>query len=236
LLLAQQFHFASRLPMTDAAPAACHPQPDEHGAPVRLSRPSLPTGLDAWSDPTQRATVVPLGALPPLLNDVPFAPWLDVPCTQADWRAVTGQAGIDEPAFTPPESKAPAAGVVIVEADGRVWAVAPSNRFGGYDATFPKGRVDPGADLDATTLQTTAIREAFEESGLRVAIVRHLVDCERTLTFTRYYLARRLGGNPALMGWESQAVHLLPADQLTTVLNHPNDQAVIAALTPLLGT
>jgi 8-oxo-dGTP pyrophosphatase MutT (NUDIX family) len=202
-----------------------HPQPDEHGAPVLLAHPSTPTTVASWHDPASVATVIPLGALPPSLNDVPFAPWLDLPASNADWQTVAGQAAIDEPPFVVPAAFAPAAGVVIQEDDGRVWAVAPSNRFGGYDATFPKGRVEP-----AISLQATAIREAFEESGLRVQIVRHLIDCRRTQTMTRYYLARRLGGNPALMGWESQAVHLVPMALLDTVLDNPNDAAIIDAL------
>ena len=202
-----------------------HPQPDEHGAPVRLLRPSQPTSPDTWANPAMVATVVPLGALPQSPGGVPFAPWLDIPATNADWQTVPGQADIAEPPFVVPASMAPAAGAVILEDDGRVWAVAPSNRFGGYDATFPKGRVDPDISL-----QATAIREAFEESGLRVQIVRHLIDCRRTQTVTRFYLARRLGGNPALMGWESQAVHLVPLALLETVLANPNDAIVIDAL------
>jgi len=213
---------------TDAA--VYHPQPDERGNAVLISSPTLPTSLDAWLDPAQVATVIPLGALPPILNGVPFAPWIDAPATNAAWSEVDGQADIAEPPFDLPPSRSPAAGVVIVEDDGRVWAVSPSNRFGGYDATFPKGRVDPGVNL-----QATAIREAFEESGLRVEILAHLVDSARTLTYTRYYLARRVGGNPALMGWESQAVHLVPQADLPTMLCNPNDRAVIAALTRALA-
>jgi len=208
--------------MTDAT---FHPQPDEHGKPVRIVAPSQPTPQDAWGDPGQVATVIPLGALPATLNGIPFAPWLDVPSTTEEWQAVAGQADIAEPPFAVPGHKRAAAGAVILEDDGRAWAVAPSNRFGGYDATFPKGRVDPGVGL-----QATAVREAFEESGLRIEILAHLVDCDRTLTYTRFYLARRLGGNPALMGWESQAVHLVPLDRLRTWLANPHDGPVIDAL------
>ena len=210
--------------------AVYHPQTDERGNAVLISSPTLPTPLDAWLDPAQVATVIPLGALPPILNGVPFAPWIDAPATNAAWSEVDGQADIAEPPFDLPPSRSPAAGVVIVEDDGRVWAVSPSNRFGGYDATFPKGRVDPGVNL-----QATAIREAFEESGLRVEILAHLVDSARTLTYTRYYLARRVGGNPALMGWESQAAHLVPQVDLPTMLCNPNYRAVIAALTRALA-
>ena len=153
--------------MNDAA--VYHPQPNEHGEPVLIGSPSLPTAVATWLDPAQVATVIPLGALPPILSGVPFAPWIDVPATHAEWAAVAGRADIAEPVFELLPSRSPAAGVVIVEDDGRVWAVSPSNRFGGYDTTFPKGRVDPGVNL-----QATAIREAFEESGLRVKILAHL--------------------------------------------------------------
>ncbi len=214
--------------MNDAA--VYHPQPDERGRAVLISSPSLPTAPASWLDPAQVATVIPLGALPPMLNGVPFAPWIDAPATNEAWGEVAGQADIAEPPFELPPSRSPAAGVVVVEDDGRVWAVSPSNRFGGYDATFPKGRVDPGVNL-----QATAIREAFEESGLRVEILAHLVDSPRTLTYTRYYLARRVGGNPALMGWESQAVHLVPQADLANLLCNPNDRIVIAALARALA-
>jgi 8-oxo-dGTP pyrophosphatase MutT (NUDIX family) len=202
-----------------------HPQPDEHGNPVAIVHPSLPTALCTWNVAGDIATLVPLGELPPVLHDIPFDAWSDAPNDDAGWNAVAGQTDIDEPAFTPPANKAAAAGVVIEEADGRIWIVAPSNWFGGYQATFPKGRVDPGVNL-----QATAIREAFEESGLKVAITDFLVDSERTQTYTRYYLARRVGGHPAMMGWETQAVHLVPLAQLAQLAIHPNDTPVIAAL------
>ena len=65
-----------------------HPQPDEHGAPVRLAHPSTPTATATWDDRASIATVIPLGALPPSLNDVPFAPWLGIPASTADWQTV----------------------------------------------------------------------------------------------------------------------------------------------------
>lgn len=209
--------------MTDAA--VFHPQADERGNPVRLVRPSTPTELATWDAPGRLATVIPLGGLPTALLGIPLLAWTGAPVDNAGWNAVEGQANIEEPPFIVPSHKAAAAGVLIEEADGRLWLVAPSNQFGGYQATFPKGRVDHGVGL-----QATAIREAFEESGLQVAITDFLVDAERTQTYTRYYLARRVGGHPAMMGWETQAVHLVPLDQLPAVAIHPNDKPVIAAL------
>ncbi|TFW21765.1 NUDIX hydrolase [Massilia arenosa] len=202
-----------------------HPHSDHLGQPVVLRRPSTPTALPAWSAAEAIATVVPGGALPATLNGIPFKAWAGVPRDDAGWHEVTGQAAIAEPPYHCPAGQHAAAGAVIVEEDGRVWLVAPSNQFGGYEATFPKGRVDPGASL-----QATAIREAYEESGLQVAIVAHLLDCARSQTYTRYYVARRVGGSPALMGWESQAVHLVPLEQLPQIAWHANDKVVIAAL------
>lgn len=196
-----------------------HPFPNEKGEPVQIHAPSTPTPLCAWDDPRQVATVIPGGPLPAQLNGVDFAP-----CALPD-GAAAATATLVEPPFTLPSRYRAAAGAVIVEPDGRVWLVAPTNAHGGYAATFPKGRVDPGASLAAT-----AVREAWEESGLLVHIEAHLVDVRRTETYTRYYLARRVGGTPAAMGWETQAVHLAPASLLATVAVHANDAAIIAAL------
>jgi 8-oxo-dGTP pyrophosphatase MutT (NUDIX family) len=147
-----------------------------------------------------------------------------VPDTAAGWAALAEHALLEEPPFVLPAGVNAAAGAVIVEDDGRVWLVAPSNRFGGYSATFPKGRADSGA-----TLQCTAIRETFEEAGLHVQLGAFLADSRRTLTYTRYYIARRIGGTPAAMGWETQAVHLVPIAQLERVASHHNDFPVIKA-------
>jgi 8-oxo-dGTP pyrophosphatase MutT (NUDIX family) len=203
-----------------------HPFPNDDGEPVTIHLPSLPTCLTAWSDPTRIATVVPGGAMPEELGGIPFTPLEGTPALGADLVAEP----VDEPPYVLPAGMAAAAGAVVVEEDGRVWLVSPTNRFGGYEATFPKGRVDPGASL-----RQTAVREAFEESGLLVEISAWLLDARRTQTFTRYYLARRIGGSPAAMGWETQAVHLVPLAQLRAVAAHPNDAAIIQALEQMKG-
>lgn len=200
--------------------ATLHPHPDENGQPVVLRQPSLPTPPGNWSHPDLVATVIPGGAMPPVLNGIAVAP-----CALPAQASAPGTApAIDEPAFALPPGFRAAAGTVIVEDDGRVWLVAPSNGFGGYRATFPKGRVDPGG-----TLQQTALREAFEESGLVVGLAAFLLDVRRTQTYTRYYVARRLAGSPAAMGWETQAVHLVPRTELERIAAHPNDAGVIRA-------
>lgn len=121
--------------------------------------------------------------------------------------------------------KAPAAGAVVEEPDGRVWVIHPSNAFGGYRATFPKGKQEPGLSLEQT-----AIKETFEEAGLAITLTDWLIDIPRSTSLTRYFLARRNGGTPATMGWESQAVSLVPIARLGEVLHHPNDQPLLEAL------
>ena len=49
--------------------------------------------------------------------------------------------------------KAPAAGAVVLEPEGRVWVIHPSNAFGGYRATFPKGKQEPGLSLEQTAIK-----------------------------------------------------------------------------------
>jgi 8-oxo-dGTP pyrophosphatase MutT (NUDIX family) len=201
------------------ARAMLHPFADDAGLPVTIHRPSTATPLTAWNDPAQVATVVPGGALPATLNGIPLV-------AAACPAFTTPAPGCAEPPFVAPHGLQAAAGAVIVEPDGRIWLVAPTNAHGGYAATFPKGRVDPGASLAAT-----AVREAWEEAGLVVEVTAHLIDVRRTQTYTRYYLARRAGGSPAAMGWETQAVHLVPAGLLAGVAAHRNDAAIIALLT-----
>jgi 8-oxo-dGTP pyrophosphatase MutT (NUDIX family) len=197
--------------------AISHPCLNDELELVTIQRPSLPTSLASWDDPVVCATVTPGGAMPAVLNGVAPAP-----CVLALPGA---DDAIAEPAFILPQGMKAAAGAVVVEEDGRVWLVSPTNGFGGYAATFPKGRVDPGGSL-----QHTAVREVFEEAGLLVRLEAHLVDVPRTQTYTRYYLARRIGGCPSAMGWETQAVHLVPLARLPEVASHANDTPVIRAL------
>lgn len=200
-----------------------HPKLDHHQKPVRISTPHTPTPPETWSHPTALATVIPEGPLPERLNDVPLFPWTEAPTDDSDWQRLASAFSFEEPAFEPKGMK-PAAGAVVVESDGRVWVVAPSNAFGGYHATFPKGKTE------GMGLRATALKEVFEEAGLQVELFAHLVDVQRSTSRTRYYLARRMGGTPAAMGWESQAVHLAPPSHLAILLHHPNDAPTLEAL------
>jgi 8-oxo-dGTP pyrophosphatase MutT (NUDIX family) len=204
-------------------PKAWHPQVDEHGKPMPIYEPHTPSSPEAWAHGDELAVVVPGGAVPAQLNGVPFAPWADAPTDEAAWEDVVGQADIEEPAFHCPKGLEPAAGLVLVEPDGRFVVVAPTNGFGGSPAVFPKGRTD------GMPLQATAIKEVFEESGLQAEVTGFLGDFARTQTFTRFYIGRRVGGTPADCGWETQAVMFVPKDQLSQTLTGKANEGVLAA-------
>jgi len=194
-----------------------HPRRDDQGRLVRIRQPSIASPLDQWLDPAAIAITVPAGTMPALLNGIALA-----------YPSATGgdePEYFDEPPFEPPAGLAPAAGVVTLESDGRVWLVAPTNGYGGYKVTFPKGKLEPGFGHRAI-----ARKEAWEECGLRVTLTGFLADVPRSTSHTRYYLARRIGGTPAAMGWESQAVWLVPRLRLAEVVTHAADRPLLAAL------
>ena len=210
-----------------AAPAAHHhPRPGEKGEPVLVKAPHHASAPSTWHHPDAVATFLPDGDVPASINGISLSTWKDHPKTAEGWDYVDGQMDdLHEPAFHLPPGKKAASGVVIEESDGRVWLIHPTNSFGGYDASFPKGTAEP--DL---SLQANAIKEAFEESGLQVEITGFLGDYSRTTSVARMYTARRVGGTPIAMGWESQAVSLVPKAHLYDQLNMWSDHGIAQAL------
>ena len=196
-----------------------HPRPNHRGETVIIARPHAPGPESHWYRPDAIATFLPDGPVPSALHGITFSPWLDAPTNRAGWSQVPGlNPQIQEPPLEA-QGKKPAAGEIIEEADGRVWVVCPTNQFAGCEASYPKGRADAGLSL-----QATAIKETFEETGLHVAITGFIGDFSGLITMARYYRGRRLTGTPAAMGWESQAVLLVPKTQLAGVVNLPRDQ------------
>jgi len=203
-----------------------HHQLGEKGEKVLINKPTHPSAPNTWHNPDAVATFVPGGDVPDVINDVKVVPWSSHPTTAAQWNAYLGlMPNLDEQPLKQPPGKKASAGVVVLEPDGRIWLVHPTNQFGGYRSTFPKGTLEPGLSL-----QATAVREVFEESGLQVHITGLLCDVKRTTSVCRLYLGERIGGSPAEMGWESQAVSLAPLAALSELLNGAADQPVIEAL------
>jgi ADP-ribose pyrophosphatase YjhB (NUDIX family) len=206
-----------------------HPQLGETGKVVTINHPTKPGSVVAWSDARKMAIFVPGGKAPNAINGVEIKAWIDHPKSTQDWNASELlMPMLDEPPM--PKSSLPiASGVVTVEPDGRIWMVSPTNKFGGYETTFPKGKRDD----KNLSLQANAIKEGFEESGLKVRITGYLGDFKRTTSITRLYLAERVSGKPTNMGWESQAVKLVPPSEWGNLLKNPSDLPVLAALQKL---
>lgn len=204
------------------SPAIFHPCADDNGHPVPIHKPCESSDSALWPTAGASLCFTPGGGVPESINGIGIAPWADVPTTLDGWAAVPGQVEMDEPPLVRVKGKNVSAGCAIIEPDGRLWLACPTNQFAGHEATFPKGRVEPGLSL-----QATAIKETLEETGLQVEIVILLGDQERSTTVTRFYLARRIGGSPAAVGWESQAVRLVPLGPLAKALLTPLDQHIL---------
>ena len=205
-----------------------HPRPHDSGAVVKIDQPTQPTPPLSWPDRMAVAVFVPDGPAPSQLAGIAMQA-AGLPATAAGWDALAGHTNeADPPPPTVPSGMKLSAGAVIIERDGRVWLVEPTNHYGGYHRTFPKGTIESGWSLRAT-----AVKEAFEETGLLVQLGAFLTDVPRTTSITRYFIAKRIGGTPADMGWETQAVWLVPPSQLALLASHANDTPIRAAISAL---
>lgn len=140
------------------------------------------------------------------------------------------------PSFSePPTQHIRAAGTVTLEIDGRAWLAEPTNHFAGLTNTFPKKQRDRNRQFGP---QQTAIDATREKTGLEVELVDFLCDAG-TNNSTRYYIAKRIGGTPVDAGWKSQAVKLVPLNQLCSLLmenRRPHrDLQVAVALAERIG-
>lgn len=211
-----------------------HPCLDENGKPVVVAHPTQPTSRDTWFDSRCSATLSRTAEpdLPDSVNGLAFTTNLGIP--EEDpwyWRDVVPDAVTGEPDFVMPPGFRATSGCVVIEPDRRIWIVHPTNEFMGTKATFPKGRLEP-----VLSLAQNAAKETWEEAGLLVEPFAFLVDVPRRIVVTRYYLARRKAGSPALAGWESQAVSLMPFEDVKMSLNREGDRAVLPALEAYLRT
>ncbi|MBL0245045.1 MAG: hypothetical protein IPQ22_13975 [Rhodoferax sp.] len=115
-----------------------HPCKNDKGQPVELAHPSKATDLSTWSQAGQIATVIPDGPMPEQVNHLAISPWVNAPSNAAGWEQLASASNFDEPPMKTEPGKPAASGAVVIEPDGRVWVVSPSNGFGGYSHTFPK--------------------------------------------------------------------------------------------------
>ncbi len=201
---------------------AYHPHLDENGKVVVIHRPHTETHPDTWHNSKSIATFVPNGSAPDHLNNVPIQKW-DGYENNHGWNNHQIDPVNKFAPFEPDHNKYVASGIVMVEPDKRIWVTTPTNNFAGYKYTFPKGTHEP----DSKSLAHTAIKEGFEETGLKAKITHTLGDYERTKSKCRMYVAHRESGCPTQMGWETQAMHLIPIDQAHHYIHHPVDLQIL---------
>lgn len=189
-----------------------HPHANDRGEPVEIKNPTKPSRQEDWHK-SHTLRTFPVGQpVPEHLNGIPFS--------NHSVAHAGPNHGLDETPFQNHSAKKAAAGVLIVEPDKSVWVTEPTNHFG-YHHTFPKGTLDAGEHM-----QTGAVRETQEETGLHVQITGVLGDYERHQSKARMYIGKRVGGSPANMGWESQAMHLCHIDQLEDHMHDPMDKQI----------
>jgi 8-oxo-dGTP pyrophosphatase MutT (NUDIX family) len=153
------------------------------------------------------------------LHGKPFESWKP----PTDWRYVPGTSSEIAMPSLPQTKKKRSSGIVMLEPDGRVWLVKPTNGFGGYNYTFPKGGVERELDTRAN-----AIKETYEESGLKGKITGFVGDYEGDTSMTRYFLGERETGTPLDHGPESEAVVLVPLAEAGKYLNTDRDKKILA--------
>lgn len=194
-----------------------HPHKAENGRPVQINSPDCPTNPATWTNSNLAACFTPGCEVPESLNDI----------TISKVAPAENYGEIEEPILTP-QRYTISSGIVCIESDRRVWLVTPTNHFAGYHFTFPKGICEPWH-----TLQQTAIKETYEETGLVCQITDFLGDYYRTVSQTRFYVGKRIGGSPAEMHWESQSVHLVPMYELLNFVHTPVDRRIVQDLKKL---
>jgi ADP-ribose pyrophosphatase YjhB (NUDIX family) len=222
--------------LAPAKETGVHPKRGERGEKISIKNPSQPTEKDSWDDPDAVAVFVPSGEVPKQLNGIEFKKDSDLEADIEEFGstyAFDNIKGADEyyqdsissiKAFLE-EAKdynlQAASGAIVIEPDGRVWTISPTNGYGAKN-TFAKGRLEAGL-----TPQENAIKEIFEETGLKVRIVGALGSFEGDTTLTRMYIAVRESGTPAEMGWESQAVNLSPVQYALSSLDKARDKYIL---------
>ena len=113
------------------------------------------------------------------------------------------------------------AGGVVVDAEGCVALIRERDRRGRRRWTLPKGRIDPGE-----TPESAALREVYEESGLRASIVRPIVVHEGRWHYT-YYFEMKLEGNDGHPEGGPRAVWLVTVAKATDLLSSRRDLSVL---------
>lgn len=106
--------------------------------------------------------------------------------------------------------KSLSAGLLLTFPDGRIVVVEPTEHFGGYSNTFPKGRVEKGYSI-----LDTALKETLEETGFQARLDGKWHGLyEGRATWVWMFSAEVIGGDPSQSDFETDYIHLVPRDQV----------------------
>ncbi|MDP5026517.1 MAG: NUDIX hydrolase [Aquiluna sp.] len=134
-----------------------------------------------------------------------------------------------------------AGGLIVSKSDpSKVALICHLNRGGAKDWCLPKGHVESNE-----TLEETAAREVFEETGLAGEVVSKLgeinysfrVGHTRIRKTVHHYLLREISGNLTADGdptGEVLEVRWFPLDELVDVLAHENEKKMALKALELL--
>jgi len=90
----------------------------------------------------------------------------------------------------------------------RTYIAKPEGHWGGYTWVYPKGRIDKGE-----TIKQAALREVYEETGLKVRILSgrgaYLGTGKGSMSITHYFLAVKVGGAARPVDGEIERVELV---------------------------
>jgi 8-oxo-dGTP diphosphatase len=120
-----------------------------------------------------------------------------------------------------------AAGGVVVDADGRVVLV---HRPRYDDWTLPKGKLDPGESFE-----DAALREVWEETGLRGRLVRELpsseyLDAKGRSKVVRYWLMEVEHDPGFVPNDEVDELRWVPVDEAQALLTYPRDAEILRSV------
>src|SRR5215831_5828190 len=119
------------------------------------------------------------------------------------------------------------AGGAVIDDRGRIALVRQRDRRGRWRWTLPKGRMDPGE-----TVEVTALREVYEESGLRARILRPITLHEGRLHFT-YFFEMALERDDGVHDGETREVRFVSFLEAVKLVRARRDLRVLRRLVEL---
>lgn len=123
-----------------------------------------------------------------------------------------------------PRKKWSSAGGILFDKRGRIALVRQRDRKGRWRWTLPKGRIDRGE-----TAEEAALREVYEESGMRARIVRPIALHEGRLHFTHFF-EMALERDDGIHDRETKEVRLVSLAEAADLMVSRRDRQILRHL------